>query len=736
VTVSYDGPGRRVQVPAAPRGVRADLPPMLIDRAMSEAGADLTALSRQARANKLQVQQVEEFRREREEREAERARLAQERLDRQEALGVAPDLEVALTAELTEWEQGRGADPSGWARDVRTRLQGRLQEATQELRPGLAEAVRERLLPFVERASIQAIGQEATWQGVRSVETHVRAADALARLAAFREDSVPDALVELKANIEADPFIAKAAKRAMFEEQAGKVALAQVESLLSRHPEAAPALRRAVTGELSSARPFVTVPVGGRQVDVALGLLPPQKVVDVVERAQRELEVRAREAAVMERQAVAERLATLKVDVGDVLAAAEHGQPVARVPRERFAVLGERGEQAWQEFSRQYDFAVQRGAVRTKTGPELLAMLEATEPKAAADGTAPGFEAQAQQWQATRRAVAAELERRAAAPVAFAHEVSAPLRAATAAVEEARLAGDRQAVRDAARRRLDLLLETQEQYGLPLTVLDPGQRDRLAARLSGVDLLGAEPRERAAAQVAALDSVMDEYGDYAADVLRAVGRAAPAGTATQARLAARSPAVRLAVAEAWATPAEDLARALPASVRPTDLRLEAQEETRLFTRSLGARHGALETASETEESVERLAMVYAARGVSDPVSRAVADVIGDYAFEELAGRVVRLPAEQRQEQITRGLRDALAAERRRFPWLRDLAWLTLPDDSGVVLVSGDTPVLEDREPVTRSWLDLREAAATAAERAREISRDVYEQVYGSGAPLL
>lgn len=703
---------------------------------MSEAGADLISLSRQARANKLQVQQIEEFRREREEREVERVRLAQERLDRQESLGVASDLEVALSAELAGWEQERGADPTGWARDVRARLQERLQGATEGLRPGLAEAARERLLPFVERASIEAIAQEATWQGVRSVQTHVSAAEAAARLAAFREDSAPDALVELKANIDADPFIAKAAKRAVFEEQGAKVAMAQVESLLARHPEAAGAIRRAVTGELSAARPFVTVSVGGREVDVALGLVPPQKVVDVVERAQRELEVRAREAAMAERQAQAEQVVALKAAVGDVLAAAEYGQPVARLSPERFAVLGERGAQAWQEFSRQYDFAVQRGAVRGKTGAELAALLEATEPRAAGDGTAPGFEAQAQQWEATRRVVVAELDRRGKAPVAFAHEVSAPLRAATAAVEEARAAGGRQTLREAAAQRLDLLFETQQQWGLPPTVLDPGQRERLAGRLSGADLLGVEPRERAAVQVATLDSIIDEYGEYAPDVLRAVGRAAPAGTATQARLAAREPAVRLAVAEAWATPSEGLTRALPSFVDARALRADAQDEVRLFTRSLGARHGALETASETQETVERLAMLYAARGVADPAARAAQDVIGEYAFEELAGRVVRLPAVERQVDVARGLRRALAVERERHPGLRDLGWITLPDDSGVVLVSGDTPVLVDRQPVTRSWLDLREQAATDDERYRQIQRDVYEQVYGSGAPLL
>jgi hypothetical protein len=727
----YDGPGRRVDAPNAPRGARADAPRRVVDSSLGEVGADLVGLSRQMRATDLQAEALEEQRLERAEREAERARLKQERIDRQESLGVASDLEVSLSQELVALEQQRGADPTGWGQTVRQSVSERVKQATEGLRPGLAEFVQERLTSFVERASIQAIGQEAQWQGVRSVETHASNADALARLAAFRPDGVADALVELKAGILEDPFIAAAAKRAVFEEQAGKVALAQVDSLLSQHPEAAVAIQRAVTGELSASSPFVTVPVGGRKVDLALGLVAPGKLVDVVERSQRELQTRAREAAVAAREQQADQVALLKQDVGDILTAAEYGEPVGPVSRDRFAVLGERADQAYQQFDQQYRAATQRGAVRTQTRDELVALLESSRPQAGPDG-APGFADAAKQYEATQRVVVAELERRSKAPVAYAHEVSDPLRAATALVDQARAAGDRKGLQAAASRRIDLLFETQAAYGLPPTLLDPGEKAAVAARLSGDAIIGAAPKERAVARVQALDLVMDEYGEYASDVLRAVGKDAPAGTATQARLRDRPSETRLALAEAWDTPAETLARALPVSYSAKDITLDARDSVEAFMRSLGTRQGAVGTGVETQQSVERLAMVYAARGVSDPVGRATADVIGEYAFEEVAGRVVRVPANERLDQVAPGLKRALANERERFPEERDLNWVTLPDDRGVQLLSGETPVLSGKEPVVRTWLEVREVQATVDERARTIQRDVEDALFGSG----
>ena len=170
------------------------------------------------------------------------------------------------------------------------------------------------------------------------------------------------------------------------------------------------------------------------------------------------------------------------------------------------------------------------------------------------------------------------------------------------------------------------------------------------------------------------------------------------------------------LAEVSAVKIEDLRAQLPSTLPPGDVRKEVRDELDDAVRSYAGQPGSDRLADTLLDSAERLAIRYAAsgKGVTDAAAQAASEVFNErYGLVERDDAVIRVPRPYDEDEVDDALRAATGdLKRSGQPRIEESQWVTLPDDSGVALTWMGGLVDGPNGPITRTWDELLNRAAT------------------------
>lgn len=191
---------------------------------------------------------------------------------------------------------------------------------------------------------------------------------------------------------------------------------------------------------------------------------------------------------------------------------------------------------------------------------------------------------------------------------------------------------------------------------------------------------------------------------------------------------APEPAGRLAILSTKKI--EELRKTLPAELPPSEVGNAVRDQMTDYIASISWQPGWDALSNPMLDAGERLAIDYIGRGKgsNDAAKQAVSELpVANFTYIRAGDATVRVPTGVDDREVARGLGSITYAERRALGSANfdEAQWATLEDNSAVALVwNGQIVERADGTPVVYSWDDLRNKAATNAETARQLDRDL------------
>lgn len=420
----------------------------------------------------------------------------------------------------------------------------------------------------------------------------------------------------------------------------------------------------------------------------------------------RELEAEARARAAEAREELRIRLEnqTAQIEAGII--------PENPISRGEFAAAGLSEEfGGYQELLRQgSDYQ----ALYALPEADIRALVEGRTPAGEED-----FARRFQMNQRLRARAADVIEAREADPGRYLYQYSPTVAAAYNAIETARTPQESAA---ASRRYAQVATAEARRLGIRNpNILPQVYADSVVARFDQQEQGG----ESAALLI---QGEREKWGPYWPQVMRQIGPKLPGAAAVIGTGMRPQPAARLA--ELSRLKDDEVAKLLPAGTPQSDVRNAVREELTEFAATVQGQPNDANTLGMLTDAAYRLAVshVAAGRDVSEAATMAAAEVVNErYQFTEVRDSPIRVPVGVPTAEVRWGLRSIWYREIRAlgYPRLDEARWQTLPNDGGVALVfQGAVVTRKDGTPVRYTWQELRNAAATQGEDARQIDRDL------------